>query len=92
MGLNSSTRQPTKSTGSKPPYKQQPKESKTVNISEQAVEAAAKAIQVEWGITPWGELSYQAERALAINAKDAIVTLAREVLETAAPLIEPPQN
>jgi len=56
-----------------------------MKIPEAAVEAAARAAQVEWGVNPWGELSYQAERALAEDAKDALVTLARYVLEAAAP-------
>ena len=54
-------------------------------IPEAAVEAAAKAIQEEWGITPFGDLSYQAERALSQDAKAAILTLATCVLEAVAP-------
>jgi hypothetical protein len=50
-------------------------------IPDEAVEAAAKAIQVEWGITPWGELSYQAEKALAEDPRKAMRFLAQAVIE-----------
>ncbi|MFB8368556.1 hypothetical protein ACFC25_04240 [Pseudarthrobacter sp. NPDC055928] len=55
-----------------------------MNITDQAIEAAAKAIQEEWGITPFGELSYQAERALREDAKAAILLLAKCALEASA--------
>lgn len=46
------------------------------------IETVAKAIANEWGIDAWGKLSYQAERALDEDPRNAVRYLAIAVLDT----------
>jgi len=58
-------------------------------ITEELKLAVAQALQNEWGIDPWGRLSYQAELALKTDAKKALMFLAEAALDaTILPFLE----
>lgn len=52
-------------------------------ITDEMKLAVAHALQNEWGIDPWGRLSYQAELALKTDAKKAIMFLAEAAIDAA---------
>lgn len=55
----------------------------TFMITDEMKLAVAQALQNEWGIDPWGRLSWQAEKALKEDSKKALMFLAEAAVDAA---------